>query len=39
MKGSDTTPIKKKKSKLMLAFTDAINTYKNGQGNEKYYIQ
>ena len=25
----------KKKSKLMLAFTDAINIYKNGQGNEK----
>ena len=34
MKGCDTTPIKKK-SKLMLAFTNAINTYKNGQGNEK----
>ena len=38
MKGCDTTSIKKK-SKLMLAFTNAINTYKNGQGNEKYYIQ
>ena len=25
----------KKKSKLMLAFADAINTYKNGQANEK----
>ena len=38
MKGSDTTPIKKK-SKLILAFDNAINIYKNGQGNEKYYIQ
>ena len=38
MKGSDTTHIKKK-SKLMLAFDNAINIYKNGQGNEKYYIQ
>ena len=34
MKGSDTTHIKKK-SKLMLTFTDVINIYKNGQGNEK----
>lgn len=38
MKGSDTTPIKKK-SKLILAFDNAINIYKNGQGNEKYYLQ
>lgn len=33
MKGRD-VPINKK-SKLMLAFADAINTYKNGQENEK----
>ena len=33
MKGRD-IPIKTK-SKLMLAFTDAINTYTNGQENEK----
>lgn len=38
MKGSGDVPIKKK-SKLMLAFADAINTYKNVQGNEKYYLQ
>ena len=38
MKRSDTTPIKKK-SKLILAFDNAINIYKNGQGNEKYYLQ
>ena len=31
MKGRDNNI--KKKSKLMLAFADAINTYKNGQGN------